>query len=303
MADDDIEVRALRAFAAVLEARHVGRAALALDVGQPTVSYHLRRLREALGDPLFVRDGRLLRPTARALALEPRVRSLLRIADELTAPDAFDPRAARREVRVASLDYERLVVLAPAAAALHREAPGVRVALVPRTARDFEALADGSLDAVVAPRVGAAPARVRQRLLYRDRVTCVVRRGHPLARLPGPPSLDDYVAYPHVSVIVDDSKGNPVDAFLARGGRVRRTIARVAGFETACALVARTDALAALPAALAPRARALGLAVLASPLELKTFGVYLLWHESAHRDPLHAWLRAAIVAAARPPAG
>jgi LysR family transcriptional regulator, mexEF-oprN operon transcriptional activator len=296
---DDVEVRSLRVFAAVLEARHVGRAARALGVGQPTASHHLKRLRGAFGDPLFVRDGQSLRPTPRALALEPRVRALLRAADDLAAPDAlFDPRAVRREVRIASLDYERLAVLARAAAAICREAPAGRVALVARSPHDLDALAEGTLDAVVGPRFDVMPGGLRRRLLYRDQVTCVVRHDHPLARRSGPPSLDDYVAYPHVSVIVEDTKGNAVDAFLARRSQARHTMARVAGFEAACALVAQTDALALLPASLAPRARALGLAVLPSPLEPKTFAVYLFWHESVHHDPLHAWLRETIVGAA-----
>ncbi len=299
MAVDDVEVRTLRVFAAVLEARHVGRAALALGVGQPAVSYHLRRLRGTFADPLFVRDGRGVRATPRALALEPRVRALLRAADELAAPEAFDPRGVRRELRIASLDYERLVVLTRAAAAVVREAPACRVALLARSPRDLDALAEGSLDAVVGPHFAAMPGRVRRRLLYRDRVTCVVRRGHPLARRPAPPSLEEYVAYPHVSVIVEDTKGNQVDAFLARRGLVRHAMARVAGFEAACDLVAQTDGVALLPASLAPRARALGLAVLPSPLEPQTFAAYLFWHESVHHDPLHAWLRAIISRAAK----
>ncbi|HEU4404650.1 MAG TPA: LysR family transcriptional regulator [Polyangiaceae bacterium] len=296
---DEVEVRSLRVFVAVLEARHVGRAALALDLGQPAVSYHLRRLREAFGDPLFVRDGRGVRPTPRALALAPRARAVLHAVGELSAPDAFDPRSVRREVRVASLDYERVVVLARAVAAIHREAPGCRVALVPRSPRDLDALADGTLDALVGPALeGGVPGSYRRRLLYRERITCVVRRGHPLARRRGAPSLDEYVAHPHVSVIVNDTGGNPVDAFLARRGRARHAMARVAGFEAVCAVVEQTDGVALLPASLSARARALGLCVLPSPLEPKTFGVYLFWHESVHADPLHAWLRATIADAA-----
>jgi DNA-binding transcriptional LysR family regulator len=48
------------------ELRHVGRAARRLDLSQSATSHALARLREMLGDPLFVRHPRGVEPTARA---------------------------------------------------------------------------------------------------------------------------------------------------------------------------------------------------------------------------------------------
>jgi len=48
---------------------NVTRAALLLKVGQPAVSGSLARLRLHFGDPLFLRTGRGVRPTCRAIEI------------------------------------------------------------------------------------------------------------------------------------------------------------------------------------------------------------------------------------------
>src|SRR6187399_20424 len=72
----------------VLVEGSVTRAARKLSVTQSAVSNALARLRELLGDPLFVRHGRGLVPTPRAEALAPVMR---RAMEELqTALDGSD---------------------------------------------------------------------------------------------------------------------------------------------------------------------------------------------------------------------
>ena len=50
------EPELLRTFLAVSQALSFTRAAESLGIRQPTVSQHVRRLEEAVGRPLFVRD-------------------------------------------------------------------------------------------------------------------------------------------------------------------------------------------------------------------------------------------------------
>ena len=62
----DIDGRLLQMLLAVTEERSVTRAAARLDVTQSAVSHQLDRLRAITGDPLFVKSGRGIVPTARA---------------------------------------------------------------------------------------------------------------------------------------------------------------------------------------------------------------------------------------------
>lgn len=88
MATDLPPLNALRAFEAVARLESVSRAADALHVTHGAVSRQVRQLEEALGTPLFVREGR-------GLALTPAGRRLY-----AAAADAFDPlRAAWSELR------------------------------------------------------------------------------------------------------------------------------------------------------------------------------------------------------------
>lgn len=66
----------LHYFWSVAHAGSVARAAARLRVGSPTVSAQVKLLEEAVGSPLFEREGRLL-------ALTPMGRTVLRYADEI----------------------------------------------------------------------------------------------------------------------------------------------------------------------------------------------------------------------------
>ena len=62
--DGDISLRHLKALSLLLEVRSLTKAAEILEVNQPTVSKMLARLRAHFGDPLFVRVGLSMQPTA-----------------------------------------------------------------------------------------------------------------------------------------------------------------------------------------------------------------------------------------------
>ena len=75
--DIELELRHLRVFEALLREQNLTRAARTLNVTQPSISKTLAHLRLYFSDPLFVRVGSGIAPTAKALELEPAVRALL----------------------------------------------------------------------------------------------------------------------------------------------------------------------------------------------------------------------------------
>jgi DNA-binding transcriptional LysR family regulator len=72
----------LRSFLAVAQTLSFTRAATALGVRQPTVSVHVRKLEEAVGRSLFVRDTRMVALTADGEAMAGFARSILASYDE-----------------------------------------------------------------------------------------------------------------------------------------------------------------------------------------------------------------------------
>src|SRR5687768_3411889 len=88
----DLDLNLLRVFVIVAETGSVTEAASRLYVTQPAVSAALRRLRAAVGAPLFARAGRRLELTARGQRLldtaRPHLEALVAAA---LSPASFDP--------------------------------------------------------------------------------------------------------------------------------------------------------------------------------------------------------------------
>ena len=108
LAFDKIELSLIRAFHTVITERSVSRAALQLHSSQPAVSAQLKRLRGLIGDPLLVRAGAGMAPTALALSLLPAAAQVLQGAQllfgGLAATQAFTPQAAAQTFRIAVSD-------------------------------------------------------------------------------------------------------------------------------------------------------------------------------------------------------
>jgi len=95
----------LRTFLTVLDETAVSRAAERLGVSQSAVSHTLDKLRAIFKDPLFVRVGRGIEPTAKARALRASVESVLDNLKSLTNQRKFDPLAEIMEFTIATNDF------------------------------------------------------------------------------------------------------------------------------------------------------------------------------------------------------
>ena len=178
-----MDLRQLSYFVAVAEEGQFTRAAARVSVAQPAVSAQVRRLERELGEPLFHRDQRLVRPTAAGEALLPHARAALAAAE-------------RGRDAIASLRgmlYGRLRVgiagpvdhrLAEALGDFHRAHPAVEIAVAQEHNEPLlEAVANGDFDAAVVG-IGAQPLppQVRARVVATEPLVLAVRRGEPLSR-------------------------------------------------------------------------------------------------------------------------
>jgi len=294
----NVDLNLLAVLDVLLEERNVSRAARRLSLTQSTVSGMLARLRDALSDPLFVRARHGLRPTPRAESLAMPLRRWLEDARGLIAPAAFEPARWRGSIAISATDYTQEALLLPFLRELSRDAPELRVALMPLAIEGVaERLAAGTLDlAVTVP--DFAPLDLPSRRLYRERYVVAMRPGHPLAkkrRL----GLDDFCRFDHV--VVSPTGGAfaaPTDAALARVGRKRRVRISVPAFLLVPQLLLAEDLIAVLPARLvAPRAKTLH--TLAPPLPIPDFDVIAIWHPRVHDYAPHGWLRDRLAELAR----
>ncbi len=292
-----IDLNLLLVLEALLEERSATRAATRLGLSQPGVSAALARLRAAVGDPLLVRGPRGMEPTPRALELEPHLREALgALGRAIFEGQAFDAATSERRFTVAATDYVQFVLLGKLVERLQRRAPRVSVRVIPVTAHfPWTELEAGTLDLVLG-RVPHEPEGLRRKLLFRDRLVLIVRRGHAMAKKAW--TLEDYCAVSHVEAVLLEGP-TLVDQLLAGLQRRRRVAVTVPGFLSAPFVVLDTDCAFALAERIAVAlARTLPLTVLEAPFAAPELAVHAFWHERMHADPGHALLRRALSEAA-----
>lgn len=289
-----LDLNLLVVLAALLEERHVTRAASRVGLSQSATSHALSRLRELYQDPLLVRSGRRLDLTPRAVALLPQLkRGLGELGGTLSGEAAFEPTTARRSFSVGMADYGQALLLPPLLRSLTRRAPLVdlNISGFPNA---VERLDDGNLDLAVL--LGTEfPKGLSSRKLFADGFTCMVRKGHPLvkgARL----SLSRYLSLSHVLVSPGGSGPSFVDTELERRGLKRRIALQVSSFLIAPQLVTESDLMSTGPSRLLRvLAQRYPIRLFTPPFRLPRFELYLVWHSRLDHDPAHAWLRSEVI--------
>jgi DNA-binding transcriptional LysR family regulator len=292
----DLDLNLLRVLDALLLEQHLTRAAHRIGLSQPAMSHALARLRQHLGDPLFIRTPKGLLPTARATRLAGPVRSALATLEAaLAGTDEFDAARAQRSFVLATADYGSFVLVPPLLSHLGRAAPGVDLWVRPVADDAYAQLAQGDADALVMPLPSRRPVRsIHSRLLFEERFVCLVREGHP--RVKKRLDLRTYTSLPHVFVAPRGTPGGVVDTVLGNLGKSRRVAVGVPQFLLAPHLVASSDFVVTIGSRVAEAfARLLPLRVLEPPVELPRFKMQLAWHERQHHDPAQRWLRAQLV--------
>lgn len=287
-----LDGRLLRLLLAVLETGSITRAAERLDVTQSAVSHGVERLRRLLGDPLFVKSGRGIVPTARAEALAQPARELLAALDRFARTEAFEPARWQTTLTIAANDLQRDVLLPALLARLRAQAPGVALRIIPSGVPDPAMLREERAQLVLTPRPPEG-SDILQLRLFEDRYAVF----HDPAVRAAPASLDEYLAAEHVTVVYEPRRTLEIDDWLQRQGVARRLRVTVPGFAGVPAFVRGSDLLATAPARLGEHLLR-GLAHAPPPLPCPPLPMYAVWHRRHHDDPAHRWLRGLLAAIA-----
>lgn len=306
----NLDLNLLRVFDALFEERSVTRAGSRLRVTQSAVSHALARLRDLLGDELFIKGPDGMTPTAKARAVGPRLRAgLLELQSALTT-DAFDAATAEYHFTIAADPYACAVLLPSVIGRVRSIAPGVDIRITPGTAKVTEALDSGRLDLAIAG-YGRVPERLGLHELLHDRLVWVRRADHPLAQ--EPLTLERLASLPHLVRAVTDEHTEAIDGMivehglerrvaqdgdsaltdaLAAIGRQRQIRLTVPSTQAALAIVGETDLAALVPwrmaAAMAGHYR---LTMLDPPYPAPKTQLSMVWHLRHGSDPALKWLR------------
>ena len=292
----NLDLNLLPVYQAVYESRSVVAAARRLRMTQPALSHALRRLRAALGDELFVRAGRGMKPTPFADRLAGPVRAgLLELRTAFSSPASFEPAQSDRLFRLAMADHAELLLMPGLLNGLGREAPGMRVQ-VRRLEALFvppvDALRRGALDGAISyfPDARGVESGLLQETLWTESNVVVGRRGHPALRRPI--ELEPFAKARHAAVIYGDEAQGFIDRELAARGFQRKITYASPLFSAVLRVVASTDLLACLPVSVVRQAgRDFHLQWQAPPLDLPEFSMRAVWAQATPEDSAWTWLR------------
>ncbi len=132
------DLNLLRVLDALFREGSTVKASARLGLSQPAVSSSLSRLRHALDDPLFVRQGNRLVPTDFAENLRHGVQDELnRIELLLSKADAFDPEKAEGHFKISGSDFFAELLMPNLGDLLTRTAPKLRAQLVDLVPDDY----------------------------------------------------------------------------------------------------------------------------------------------------------------------
>jgi len=282
------DINLMVVFEALMQERNLTRAAEKLFLAQPTVSAALARLRTMFNDPLLVRVGNRMEPSARAAEVIKHLTPALdAMSAALSLTHDFDPPTSKMTFRIGLSDDVESGLLPPLLRALRTEAPHV-VVVVQHVDywRIPDLLASGDVTVGISQTRGL-PANAKRKVLrtMQARVLRADKSAQPL-------TLEEFCQRPHVQVSPTANTQGVVDDWLKEIGRTRNVVLSVPQFSSLPAILADSDLLACCPDYAAAAMASWG-NLQAEPLPFDTVPLELamVWLSTTDSDPAERWLR------------
>lgn len=197
-----LELRHLRYFVAVAEARHFTRAAQQLGIAQPPLSQQIRALEARLETPLFLRRTRGMELTPAGAALLEEARALLRQAEQVEARVRGVARGEVGQLRLGMINSAPFHPLIPGVIReFRRRHPGVALSLEEGTTPLLaNAVLERRMDAAFVRPLLVPIEGLSEIPLMSEALVVALPADHRLSRRPSLPllalSLEPFVLFP-----------------------------------------------------------------------------------------------------------
>lgn len=291
-----VDLNLLTIFDAVITEGNTTRAGEKIGMSQSAISNAITRFRHVTNDELFVRDGRNIQPTPRAIQLGGEVRKILNmIENAITKPTDFDYQSCEREFNIVLSDYGEFVLL-PRILSWFNDigANNIKLTVPNRSGLDLKReLHYGGVDLYL------WPIPIVDEGIYTEKVISAnyysaVRKDHPSVK--DSLSLEQYLALSHVVTLWPEEQGFTIDQRLRERGLQRNNRVKVSSSAYMPAVVSSTDMVCTVEYNVAKYfADIYNLKIFPTPVPDIEIPGYLMWHNSMNDDPGHKWLRNFII--------
>lgn len=301
------DLNLLRVLSVLIEEQSVTKTAQRLFVTQSAVSKSLAKLRVVFADPIFIKQGKELLPTPKALALAPQLKQIMQNIDTLVLPAEFDPQTSERRFKFDMMEVAYAITLPKLMPKLLEVAPNVKLETTTWNDSTINKLLNCKIDFAIKcmetdkrsiNHVSSLPKALNYAELGRDYAVCVVRKDHPAAT--GNWTINDYLKLKHIQVTGGGNRHWLVDEILMQKGIERNIVLEVPDFHSAFKLCENTDLVL-----FAPHKQVecivdnYELTTIDVPVEMQN-GVYvIIWNQYFDQDPAHQWLRELVIESAQ----
>lgn len=291
----NLDLHMLRCLDALVDERHVSRAAARMNMSQSGMSTALGRLREIFQDPILIRTRNGMELSAEAVSIAGAARrAISEIEAIFSKREEFDPASSMASFSIMAGDYAGLTIIPKLIERLEVVAPGVSINIVaPDPLKVRETLTNGEIDLLIAF-IEDLPNDFYQIVLVEDELCCLMRKEHNLANK-STISLEEYANARHAFYGSIPSFTAATEIYLERltshSGISRKVVARLPTLATMFRAIQFSDLVATMPKVLALSVtEAFNLTTAALPLSAP-IKVRAVWHSRMHGNKAHSWLR------------
>lgn len=293
-----LDLNLLLVFDALYRHRSVAAAAHELALSPSALSHALARLRDAIGDALFVRLGNEMQPTVRADDIATWAGDALdAMSKGLARARRFDPAQSDRTFVFAATDYTAFAVLPAFLARIQHVAPRLRIRVVHSDRKiSVDALAAGRIDFALGyhEETAADAPGIEDFDWFSDDYVVIASAAHPEIRRRL--TLDQYLAARHVVVTPWNESRGVVDYVLDRLGVARHVAVQLPTVLAAPFVIAESALLMTVPNRAAQALRhAAPIRIFPAPFEIPRYTVKIYSHAKHARTDAHRWIRAQLL--------
>ena len=287
----NFDLNLIRVFLTIYETGRVSTAAERLNLTQPTISYSLKKLREALNDPLFSRTSSGMKPTPIGELTYTRfLNAVSNINNALDITRKFDPKESSRKFRIAMSDIGELIFLPPIVERLKTDAPNIELQVIQVPIKEVdEWLSTGKVDLAVG-NFSVFQPKGNQQKIFKEQYVCLMSKNHPTIK--DKLTISNFTKARHILVSSPFSGHYLIEESLKKKGVSRKVALQIEHFTILPRLLADSDLLVTLPSRVAKLFESYApLTTFPLPIKIPEFDVGLLWHHHQENDPGHAWLK------------
>jgi DNA-binding transcriptional LysR family regulator len=290
----DVDLHLLNVFDAIMTEGSVTRASERLGLSQPAVSNAVGRMRLVWNDPIFVRDGRGVRPTPKALELWRSIAAPLQEIRGVALSTAFNPATAKRRFRLSVNDFITYPLWPRLRRLVEAQAPGVDILAVPWQVQNTrQILLDGLADIALSASASMGQD-IRQQWVFDSHYFCAMRKRHPLAARSL--TMKAFLSADHVLVSLSGDPVGLVDDVLAEKGLRRRIAMTINNFYGLVDLLVASDLICVMSDNFFRHHPLRNQVVLSKlPFTVPSNRLSLAWHIRHENDAGHRWLREKIL--------